>query len=84
MQQVLSNRYSVVLTDHSTKKESIRKLGKSIRKAGFIGSIQKIDRGITSFDRGMKSFNRGMGVIDQTFTPASKKSKYNLDSFANF
>lgn len=84
VQQVLSNRYSVTLSDHSTKREKIGKLTKSIRKAGVVGNIQRIDRGLTRANREFKGFNRGLNVIDQTFTPASKKHKYDLGSFANF
>lgn len=84
VQQVLTNRYTVTLSDHATRKEKIHKLGKSIRKAGVTGTLTKIDKGITKFDRGMKSFDMGLREIDRTFTPASKRGKYDLGSLASF
>lgn len=83
-QQILTNRYSVIITDHKTKGEKLKKFGKNVKGITLTSSLDKIDRGAKKFDRGMKSFDMGLREIDRSFTPASKRGKYDLGSLASF
>lgn len=84
VQQVLTNRYAVTLTDHKTKGEKLKKFGKSVKGITLTSSLDKIDRGAKKFDKGMRSFDMGLREIDRTFTKKSSKSKYDLGGLASF
>ena len=87
IQEKLSERYSVILTDYKPPKsgrEKLRGIGKSIRGASLTTSLDKIDKGMRKADKGFRNFDMGLREIDRTFTSAKNKKKYDLGSFANF
>ena len=53
-QDILCTRYDIILTDHLTKDEKLRKVIKKIAKNL---TIKNVNKGITKFNKGMSQFN---------------------------
>ena len=53
-QDILCTRYDIILTDHLTRDEKLRKVIKKIAKNL---TIKNVNKGITKFNKGMSQFN---------------------------
>ena len=73
MQDMLCQRYDVVLTDYQTKREKIFSVLKKI-------NLKNLDKGITGFSKLVQSFGGSMDQLTREIDSQKHKDKDNLDS----
>ena len=73
MQDMLCQRYDVVLTDYQTKREKIFSFLKKI-------NLKNLDKGITGFSKLVQSFGGSMDQLTREIDSQKSKDKDNLDS----
>ena len=74
MQEILCQKYDVILTDYKTKKQRIISLLSHI-------NLKNLDKGITQFNKLFASFGDSAEQLTQELNH-SKKDKQNLDSIS--
>ena len=72
MQDMLCQRYDVVLTDYQTKREKIFSVLKKI-------NLKNLDKGITGFSKLVQSFGGSMDQLTREINSQKHKDKDNLD-----
>jgi hypothetical protein len=73
MQDMLCQRYDVILTDYQTKREKIYSALKKI-------NLKNLDKGITGFSKLVQSFGGSMDQLTREIDSQKHKDKDNLDS----
>ena len=73
MQDMLCQRYDVILTDYQTKREKIFSFLKKI-------NLKNLDKGITEFSKLVQSFDSSMDQLTREIDSQKSKDKDNLDS----
>ena len=73
MQDMLCQRYDVILTDYKTKRE---KLFSALKKI----NLKNLDKGITEFSKLVQSFGGSMDQLTREIDSQTSKDKDNLDS----
>jgi hypothetical protein len=73
MQEMMCQRYDVILTDYKTKRE---KLFSALKKI----NLKNLDRGITGFSKLVQSFGGSMDQLTREIDSQTSKDKDNLDS----
>ena len=73
MQDMLCQRYDVILTDYQTKREKIFSVLKKI-------NLKNLDKGITEFSKLVQSFGGSMDQLTREIDSQTSKDKDNLDS----
>ena len=72
MQDMLCQRYDVVLTDYQTKREKIFSVLKKI-------NLKNLDKGITGFSKLVQSFGGSMDQLTREIDSQKHKDKDHLD-----
>ena len=72
-QDILCQRYDVILTDYQTKREKIFSFLKKI-------NLKNLDKGITEFSNLVQSFGGSMDQLTREIDSQTSKDKDNLDS----
>jgi len=72
MQDMLCQRYDVILTDYQTKREKIYSALKKI-------NLKNLDKGITGFSKLVQSFGGSMDQLTREIDSQTHKDKDNLD-----
>ena len=72
MQDMLCQRYDVILTDYKTKRE---KLFSALKKI----NLKNLDKGITEFSKLVQSFGGSMDQLTREIDSKKYKDKDNLD-----
>jgi hypothetical protein len=72
MQDMLCQRYDVILTDYQTKREKIYSALKKI-------NLKNLDKGITGFSKLVQSFGGSMDQLTREIDSQKHKDKDNLD-----
>ena len=73
MQDMLCQRYDVILTDYKTKRE---KVFSSLKKI----NLTNLDKGITEFSKLVQSFGGSMDQLTREIDSQTSKDKDDLDS----
>ena len=73
MQDMLCQKYDVILTDYQTKREKIFSVLKKI-------NLKNLDKGITEFSKLVQSFGGSMDQLIREIDSQTSKDKNNLDS----
>ena len=73
MQDMLCQRYDVILTDYQTKREKIFSVLKKI-------NLKNLDKGITGFSKLIQSFGGSMDQLTREIYSQKHNDKDNLDS----
>ena len=73
MQDMLCQRYDVILTDYKTKREKVFSILKKI-------NLTNLDKGITGFSKLVQSFGGSMDQLTREIDSQTSKDKNNLDS----
>ena len=73
MQDMLCQKYDVILTDYQTKREKIFSVLKKI-------NLKNLDKGITGFSKLVQSFGGSMDQLTREIDSQKHKDKDNLDS----
>ncbi len=73
MQDMLCQKYDVILTDYKTKREKIYSALKKI-------NLKNLDKGITEFSKLVQSFGGSMDQLTREIDSQKHKDKDNLDS----
>ena len=73
MQEMLCQRYDVILTDYQTKREKIFSFLKKI-------NLKNLDKGITELSNLVQSFGGSMDQLTREIDSQKSKDKDNLDS----
>jgi hypothetical protein len=73
MQDMLCQRYDVILTDYKTKRE---KVFSSLKKI----NLTNLDKGITGFSKLVQSFGGSMDQLTREIDSQTSKDKDDLDS----
>ena len=73
MQDMLCQKYDVILIDYQTKREKIFSLLKKI-------NLKNLDKGITGFSKLVQSFGGSMDQLTREIDSQTSKDKDNLDS----
>ena len=73
MQDMLCQKYDVILTDYKTKREKIYSALKKI-------NLKNLDKGITGFSKLVQSFGGSMDQLTREIDSQKHKDKDNLDS----
>ena len=73
MQDMLCQRYDVILTDYKTKRE---KVFSSLKKI----NLTNLDKGISGFSKLVQSFGGSMDQLTREIDSQKSKDKNNLDS----
>jgi len=73
MQDMLCQRYDVILTDYQTKREKIFSFLKKI-------NLKNLDKGITEFSKLVQSFGGSMDQLTREIDSQTSKDNDNLDS----
>ena len=73
MQDMLCQRYDVILTDYQTKREKIFSALKKI-------NLKNLDKGITELSNLVQSFGGSMDQLTREIDSQTSKDKNNLDS----
>ena len=73
MQDMLCQRYDVILTDYQTKREKIFSVLKKI-------NLKNLDKGITGFSKLVQSFGGSMDQLTREIDSQTSKDKDDLDS----
>lgn len=66
-QEVLLQKYNIILTDHKTKSEKVKIILKKI-------NITNFHKGMMKFNKGMSQFNNTMNQINDVIDNKSKQS----------
>ncbi|MDC0242359.1 hypothetical protein OAK22_01755 [Nitrosopumilus sp.] len=72
MQDMLCQKYDVILTDYQTKREKIFSVLKKI-------NLKNLDKGITGFSKLVQSFGGSMDQLTREINSQKHKDKDNLD-----
>ena len=72
MQDMLCQKYDVILTDYQTKREKIFSVLKKI-------NLKNLDKGITEFSKLVQSFGGSMDQLTREIDSQKHKDKDNLD-----
>ena len=73
MQDMLCQKYDIILTDYQTKREKIYSALKKI-------NLKNLDKGITGFSKLVQSFGGSMDQLTREIDSSKSKDKDNLDS----
>ena len=73
MQDMLCQKYDVILTDYKTKREKIFSVLKKINQKNF-------DKGVTEFSKLVQSFGGSMDQLTREIDSSKSKGKDHLDS----
>ena len=73
MQDMLCQRYDVILTDYQTKREKLFSFLKKI-------NLKNLDKGITELSNLVQSFGGSMNQLTREIDSQTSKDKDNLDS----
>jgi len=73
MQDMLCQRYDVILTDYKTKREKVFSILKKI-------NLKNLDKGVTEFSKLVQSFGGSMDQLTREIDSQTSKDKDNLDS----
>ena len=73
MQDMLCQKYDIILTDYQTKREKIYSALKKI-------NLKNLDKGITGFSKLVQSFGGSMDQLTREIDSQKHKDKDNLDS----
>ena len=73
MQDMLCQRYDVILTDYQTKREKLFSVLKKI-------NLKNLDKGISGFSKLVQSFGGSMDQLTREIDSQTSKDKNNLDS----
>ena len=73
MQDMLCQRYDVILTDYKTKREKVFSILKKI-------NLKNLDKGVTEFSKLVQSFGGSMDQLTREIDSQKHKDKDNLDS----
>ena len=73
MQELLCQKYDVILTDYKTKREKIFSVLKKI-------NLKNFDKGVTEFSKLVQSFGGSMDQLTREIDSSKSKDKDNLDS----
>ena len=72
MQDMLCQRYDVILTDYKTKREKVFSILKKI-------NLKNFDKGVTEFSKLVKSFGGSMDQLTRELNSPKSKDSDNLD-----
>ena len=72
MQDMLCQKYDVILTDYKTKREKIFSVLKKI-------NLKNFDKGVTEFSKLVQSFGGSMDQLTREIDSSKSKDKDNLD-----
>ena len=72
MQDMLCQRYDVILTDYKTKREKVFSILKKI-------NLKNFDKGVTGFSKLVQSFGGSMDQLTREIDSKKYKDKDNLD-----
>lgn len=84
IQQELTNRYDVTISDYKTRNQKIRGI---VTKKNVKNTAQKTVKGARRIDRGLRSFDRTISSIDAAFRDfdvPKRKGKSTLDRLAGY
>ncbi len=73
MQDMLCQKYDVILTDYKTKREKIFSVLKKI-------NLKNFDKGVTEFSKLVQSFGGSMDQLTREIDSSKSKGKDHLDS----
>jgi hypothetical protein len=73
MQELLCQKYDIILTDYKTKSEKIFSFLKKI-------NLKNLDKGVTEFSKLVQSFGGSMDQLTREIDSQTSKDKDNLDS----
>ena len=73
MQDMLCQKYDVILTDYKTKREKIFSVLKKF-------NLKNFDKGVTEFSKLVQSFGGSMDQLTREIDSSKSKDKDNLDS----
>jgi uncharacterized protein YoxC len=73
MQDILCQKYDIILTDYQTKREKIYSALKKI-------NLKNLDKGITGFSKLVQSFGGSMDQLTREIDSQKHKDKDNFDS----
>jgi len=73
MQEMLCQRYDVILSDYQTKKQKTFSLLQKI-------NLKNLDKGVTEFSKLVQSFGGSMDQLTREIDSQTSKDKDNLDS----
>ena len=73
MQDMLCQKYDIILTDYKTKREKIFSVLKKI-------NLKNFDKGVTEFSKLVQSFGGSMDQLTREIDSSKSKDKDNLDS----
>ena len=73
MQDMLCQRYDVILTDYKTKREKVFSILKKI-------NLKNFDKGVTGFSKLVQSFGGSMDQLTREINSEKYKDNDNLDS----
>ena len=73
MQDMLCQRYDVILTDYKTKREKVFSILEKI-------NLKNFDKGVTEFSKLVQSFGGSMDQLTREIDSQTSKDKDNLDS----
>jgi hypothetical protein len=72
MQDMLCQKYDVILTDYKTKREKVYSVLKKI-------NLKNFDKGVTEFSKLVQSFGGSMDQLTREIDSQTSKNKDNLD-----
>ena len=73
MQDMLCQKYDIILTDYKTKREKIFSFLKKI-------NLKNLDKGVTEFSKLVQSFGGSIDQLTREIDSQTSKDKDNLDS----
>jgi uncharacterized protein YoxC len=73
MQEMLCQKYDVILTDYQTKREKVFSVLKKI-------NLRNFDKGVAEFSKLVQSFGGSMDQLTREIDSQTSKDKDNLDS----
>ena len=73
MQEMLCQKYDVILTDYQTRREKVFSALKKI-------NLKNFDKGVTEFSKLVQSFGGSMDQLTREIDSQTSKDKDNLDS----
>lgn len=64
-QEIICQRYEIILTDYQTKGEKARGILSKFNMANLDKGLKILDKGLNEFDKKMDSFDRKMEKLDK-------------------
>ena len=82
IQQELTNRYNVTISDYKTRGQKAKGIAKSFNKKNIVKAGRKTNAGVMKFSNTMNSIDRGLREFDRAFP--KQKGKSTLDRLAGY